>query len=126
MADREHHMLDLPDDDLTPREHDVVEHPPVESSRFRRLLGTLGWFYGIALALAVLTLMAFGIWKGRIAPRWVSVAIWAFVAGQFLSIPGNTVTVLQFVLLTVAATGAAVAANDGAHDAGATTVAFRR
>jgi hypothetical protein len=73
-----------------------------------------------------LTLMAFGIWKGRSAPRWVPVAIWIFVATQFVPIPGNTFTVLQFVILTVAATGAAVAANDGAHDRGATTVGFRR
>ena len=73
-----------------------------------------------------LTLMAFGIWKGRVAPRWVAVAIWAFVATQFVPVPGNTFTVLQFAILAVAATGAAVAANDGAYDRGATTLGFRR
>jgi hypothetical protein len=59
-----------------------------------------------------IVLIGYGMWVGRGTPRWVPVTLWAFVASQFVPVPGNLFTVVQFAVFTVAATGAAVAAND--------------
>ncbi|PVG84441.1 hypothetical protein DDE18_02175 [Nocardioides gansuensis] len=68
------------------------------------------WLGGFLLGLA---LLAIGMLRTDTAGRWVPALLLAFVASQLMPLPGaNVTTVLQFVVLAVALTGAGLAAND--------------
>lgn len=66
------------------------------------------WSVGLLLGVF---LVGVGLFRARSTPRWVPVLMWAFVASQAISIPGNFYTVLQFCVLAMALTGAAIEAN---------------
>lgn len=61
-------------------------------------------------------LLAIGMLRARSVPRWIPILMLLFVASQFVPFDeGKIGTVIQFLVLAVACTGAAVAANDRAH-----------
>lgn len=77
-------------------------------------------FVGVWLGCFMLgvVLWAVTLWRARSVPRWVPVLLLLFVASQALpGIAGDTGTVVQFLVLAVAFTGAAIAANAAAQAA---------
>lgn len=69
----------------------------------------LGWLGSLLLGF---TLVAIGLLRNPIVPRWVPVLILAFVVSQFLPLGGGAAfTTVQFMVLAVGLCGAAVAAN---------------
>jgi hypothetical protein len=84
----------------------VLEEPGVQT------------FLGVWLGCFMLgiVLLGVGLWRARSVPRWVPVLLAVFVLSQALpGIGGDTGTVVQFLALAVAFTGAAIAANTAAH-----------
>lgn len=68
----------------------------------------LGWLGCLLLGL---TLIALGLFRNHMVPRWAPVLILMFVASQFVPVGGHGVTTVQFLVLAVALAGIAVAAN---------------
>lgn len=63
-----------------------------------------------------LTLAAVGFWLDRSTPRWVPVAVAAFVLSQFVPLPGGyAATLAQYGVLAMALIGAGRAAQEYAH-----------
>jgi hypothetical protein len=85
---------------------EAVDDPTVVAAVGFILVGFLG---GLILA-------AWALWRGRQAPRWVPAVMLVFVASQLAPIPGATFTVIQFLVLATGLAGAAIAANDLAHE----------
>lgn len=73
----------------------------------------LTWSIGL---LGGVFLIGVGVFRARSAPRWIPMLMWAFVLSQFINVPGQAYTTLQFVALAVALTGVAMAANEQCRD----------
>jgi hypothetical protein len=85
---------------------EVLQEPGVQTF----LVAWLGCF------MLGIVLLAVGLWRARSVPRWVPVLLAVFVLSQALpGIAGDTGTIVQFLVLAVAFTGAAISANTAAH-----------
>lgn len=73
----------------------------------------LTWSIGL---LGGVFLMGVGVFRARSTHRWVPWLMWAFVLSQFVNVPGQAYTMVQFVALAVALAGVGMAANDQSRE----------
>lgn len=83
----------------------------VSDTGFQVFLGA--WLVSFLLGLI---LLAVGMLRRSTTPQWIPLVMLGFVASQVVPLGGGQeFTVVQFAVLALAFTGAAVAANDDAH-----------
>jgi hypothetical protein len=94
----------------------LVAHDAVVIDRLEKATHDAGFVAFLAVWLGCfllgLVLLAAGLLAAATVPRWVPVLMLVFVASQFLpDVGGDLGTVIQFLVLAIALTGAAMAAH---------------